>query len=817
MLYSTKRWLRLSIARLIFFSTCTVPFVVASADTLRDFDVAGAGTPFVAANCVPLASPPPPEILPGGPPGSVNFLRLAGTVVRTSNTVAFDQTDATLGALIVAEWDFRMTPGFGRADGMGFALLNSAAYGISGGVCTTLSPSVPEEPNFTQSIGLGFDIHEASTDPNNNHVSVHFDAAVVSSCTTAISLPNLDLASGEWIHAKVTLRPGGGFSDVTVELTPLGGERLTVIDACRVPGFEPYAGRILFGGRSGGESANHDIDNIDVRYLSELPEPPKREVGEWSDPFDASIVPVHVIVLPTGKVMYWEEGGLDVVDTDEIRLWDPSSGNITLPALPARDIFCSGTSFLEDGRLLVAGGHELADGVGSNAADLYDAFEDRWIRLPRMGRGNGRWYPTNTTLANGDVLVLSGTTDANFTENTLPQVFKAATGTWRDLTQAEASTAHLPQTEHPLGSQYVLYPRMFLAPDGRAFRADPNPSGQTWYVDTAGRGIWTQGPTANFTGEPGASLGASRDYGSAVYYDTGKILVVGGGEPPTATAEVIDLTQPTPAWRSVQPMLGARRHLNAVLLPDGQVLVVGGTSSPGFNNALNAVQTAELWDPEEETWRSLAGMARARVYHSSAVLLPDGRVLVGGGGRPGPEHGAEERNFELYSPYYLFRSARPIISGAPSTVNMGRSFHVATPDAARIEKVTLIRLPATTHAFDANQRFTSLSFSRVADGLNVTAPSDPNLVPPGHYMLFLVSGAGVPSVAEIIQVTTVPDSDGDGLDDDEEDFYGTDPLDPDTDDDGVADGDEVAAGRNPTVNEAAVIVPIIPLILDIEP
>lgn len=234
------------------------------AATIQNFDTDGGGTDYAAADCVPRASGPLPKVFSGGPPGSTNFLRLAEDIVETSNTIAFKRTDKIAAKQIVAEWDFRMIPRFRRADGMGFAVLRKSEYGKKGGVCTELPPFVPEEPNFAQSIGVGFDIHKAPSDPNNNHISVHFNAAVVASCTTTSPL---DLASGKWIHAKVTLRPGGGFSDVTVELTPLGGDEITVIDACRVPNFQPYEGRVLFGARSGGESAEHDIDNIDVRFF----------------------------------------------------------------------------------------------------------------------------------------------------------------------------------------------------------------------------------------------------------------------------------------------------------------------------------------------------------------------------------------------------------------------------------------------------------------------------------------------------------------------------------------------------------------------
>ncbi len=150
----------------------------------------------------------------------------------------------------------------------------------------------------------------------------------------------------------------------------------------------------------------------------------------------------------------------------------------------------------------------------------------------------------------------------------------------------------------------------------------PRRAPQTRYLDTSGTGAWTV--VAN------RSAG-NRDYAPAVMYADGKVLVVGGGDPPTTAAEVIDLNQASPAWRTVAPMAVARRQLNATLLPDGKVLVTGGTSGPGFNNATTPVFAAEMWDPASETWSTMASAQFHRRYHSTALLLPDGRVLTTGG------------------------------------------------------------------------------------------------------------------------------------------------------------------------------------------
>jgi galactose oxidase-like protein/glyoxal oxidase-like protein/fibronectin type III domain protein/Kelch motif protein len=432
-------------------------------------------------------------------------------------------------------------------------------------------------------------------------------------------------------------------------------------------------------------------------------------VGQWSAVQTWPIVAVHAHVLPTGKVLFYPY-------TDDPRLWDPATGAITSVAQAGYDIFCTGHAFLPDGRLLVSGGH-IANNVGEPKASIYNPFNNTWTRLPDMNAG--RWYPTNTTLANGDVLVVSGDQDTTAGVNPLPQVWQTASNSWRNLTNAQLNL--------------YLYPSMHLAPNGKVFMSIP--SEITRYLDTSGSGLWTTVAIRQY---------GFRSYGSAAMYDDGKVLVVGGGDPPTNTAEVIDLNAPSPAWRFVGSMSNARRQFDATLLPDGKVLVTGGSSGPGFDNSSTPVYAAEMWDPATEQWTTMASNTVYHGYHSNALLLPDGRVLTTGGDN--------QLNAEIYSPPYLFKGTRPAISSAPASVVYGQTFFVETPNAASITKVTGIRLPSVTHAFDQNQRINRLSFSQATGGLNVTAPSNANLCPPGHYMLFILDGNGVPSVAKIIAI-----------------------------------------------------------------
>jgi Domain of unknown function (DUF1929)/Kelch motif len=283
------------------------------------------------------------------------------------------------------------------------------------------------------------------------------------------------------------------------------------------------------------------------------------------------------------------------------------------------------------------------------------------------------------------------------------------------------------------------YPRTFLAPNGKVFYAGEKKT--TYYLSTSGTGSWT------LVGDRRYGV---RDYGSAVMYQPGRILYAGGGRT-TATAEIIDLNQAAPVWKMTDPMAFPRRHLNATILPDGKVLVTGGSSGTDFSDERRAVHAAELWDPNTGHWTTLASNQISRVYHSTSLLLKDGRVLHTGSGDASGE--IDHRDAEIFSPPYLFQGARPTISSAPTSVKYGTSFVIGTPDPAAISRVTWIRLGSVTHAFDMNQRFVELSFQRVSGGLNTAAPTNRNLAPPGHYLLFVLNAKGVPSVARIVRIT----------------------------------------------------------------
>ena len=450
-------------------------------------------------------------------------------------------------------------------------------------------------------------------------------------------------------------------------------------------------------------------------------------VGQWSSVTTWPYIATHAQVLPTGKVLWWPP----YADGDNPTLWNPATNTNTAAPRVGANIFCSGFAFLPNGQLLVAGGH-VANFTGLPNAYTYAPLNNTWTRLPDMN--NGRWYPTSTTLPNGDNLVISGYINPT-TVNVEPQVWQTATAFWRNL-----STAHL---------ALPFYPFMFVAPNGKVFCAGPSPV--TRYIDVTGTGAWSLVGNSNY---------GTRNWGSSVMYDDGKVLVMGGSPCgfydkncttlPTATAEIIDLNSSTPAWNYTQSMVtGGRRFHTATLLADGKVLVSGGTRGyeDAATNSSNPASACEMWDPATGTWTTMASLSVYRGYHSVALLLPDGRVLSAGGTFGGA-------SAEIYSPPYLFNGSRPTITSAPTSVAYGQSFFVGTPNATSISKVTLIALSSVTHNFNMGQRISRPSFSQATGGLNVTAPSNPNTTPPGYYMLFILNSSGVPSVAKIVQINT---------------------------------------------------------------
>jgi hypothetical protein len=331
-----------------------------------------------------------------------------------------------------------------------------------------------------------------------------------------------------------------------------------------------------------------------------------------------------------------------------------------------------------------------------------------------------------TPLRNGEMLITSGRVDT-------PEVFTLS-GALRTLSTAPLS---LP-----------LYPWMDVAPDGRTFYSGPDATLRK--LDTSGTGAWQTFAQRD---------AINRDYGGHALYDIGKMLIAGGG-PSTKDARVIEFNGATPTVTATAPMAFGRRQHNLTVLADGSVLATGGNSSgAGLVDLNSGVYASELWSPATGQWKTLAAMQVTRQYHSTALLLPDGRVLSAGGGICGTcdQVGYLAKNAEIFSPPYLFQAdgtpaPRPVIDSAPSLIGYNGGIDIGTANPAAIRKVALIRLGAVTHSDNMEQRYVPLSFTAGATSVTATRPANANIAPPGPYMLVIVDANGVPSVARMISV-----------------------------------------------------------------
>jgi hypothetical protein len=537
------------------------------------------------------------------------------------------------------------------------------------------------------------------------------------------------LAANTWIHVA------GTYDGATLRLFINGAQ----VKSTAVTGAIPAStGLLRIGGNSlWGEFFQGVIDEVRVynRALtaseiqvdmstpiegsSNLPTP--SEIGQWAAPVNWPLVTVHMALLRTGRVLAW-----DANPTVPLQLWDPATGSLTQTGSPFTNIFCTGHTVLPDGRLAVVGGHSDAH-VGLPDLNFFDPITRTWSAAQSMSFA--RWYPTATTLPDGRMLVMSGEVDCFGCETDVPEIYDPTSGLWEVLTNARR---YLP-----------FYPHMYVLPDGRLLAASSAKSAMATYILDLTTRTWT-------TLDP-----AVIDGGSSVMYLPGKIMKSGtsaNSDPPywasARTTYVLDALVPTPRWRQTAPMSAARAYHNLIVLPDGNVLAVGGGGSTDVTDLASAVLQAELWSPVSETWTLMASMDVPRLYHSTALLLPDGRVLVSGSGR----WGFDQLSAQVYSPPYLFKGARPIITGAPATISHGSNFIVSTPDAARIAKVSLIRPGSVTHAFDQDQRFVPLTFQTISGGVSVQAPTNANSAPPGFYLLFIVDNDGVPSVGTFVQL-----------------------------------------------------------------
>ena len=454
--------------------------------------------------------------------------------------------------------------------------------------------------------------------------------------------------------------------------------------------------------------------------------------GQWGPLLTWPIVAVHSNLLYNGKLLQWDGWSTPEPTT----LYDPAAQTFTTITAPS-SIFCAGNVQLPDGRILVAGGYGISTtgNLGLVDTNIFDPASNTWTRVANMNLP--RWYPDLVELSDGRYVAISGNSSSASAWADTPEVYDPATNTWTLLSGVSTSQVHEEE-----------YPFSYLAPNGKVFTIGPSED-VSYFLDVNAK-TWT----------PVGSSGIFN--GSSVMYRPGKILYSGGAPSVTTTTtaqaatSVIDLTAATPTWTSTAPMNTARVYHTLTMLADGRVLAVGGESTSDQTQVTSGVLPAEIWDPASQTWSTVASMSAARNYHSTAVLMPDGTVLVAGGGH-GENNSTSTGQYsaQVYSPSYLFNGPRPTISAAPSSATFGSSMSVSTPDAANITAVNLVSLGTDTHQADMSQHFVPLSFTAGSGSLSVQVPASAATAPAGYYMLFIVNGSGVPSIASIVQLKAV--------------------------------------------------------------
>lgn len=474
-------------------------------------------------------------------------------------------------------------------------------------------------------------------------------------------------------------------------------------------------------------------------------QPAKDSIGDWLSPGPDNwpLIPLHATLTPDGRVLTFGSNsagqgtGYFMYD-----VWDPaeglSSGHVTLQNLTLTDIFCSFQLILpSSGKVLLVGGDKWdgtqASNVGNNRSTIFDYRDNTLSRGNDMTRQ--RWYGTATLLMNGEVYVQGGSGGGNYAAE-----IRDRNGSFRKLDNIKTGNA---------GYDYY-YPRNFLAPDGRVFGFDVN--GKMYYVTTEGAG------TITAVGQLDSSLVGK--WSTAAMFQPGKILLVSGN---SNKAVVIDINGATPAVTQTNSLSSRRAWSNATILPDGRVLVTGGSGEPdkliGVNN------TAEIWNPGTGEWTVAASGGRPRLYHSTALLLGDASVLIGGGGA---SKTSPQDNFhsEIYYPPYLYGTSgafapRPTIATAPDTLAPGLDFSMEAGGSGRVSRITLLHAGAVTHSVNLAQRFVELPFTTDGSVLFVEMHDRAFDVPPGYYLLFVINDSGVPSEGKFVRID-LPGSGGGG-------------------------------------------------------
>jgi hypothetical protein len=463
-------------------------------------------------------------------------------------------------------------------------------------------------------------------------------------------------------------------------------------------------------------------------------------------PTDCPINPIHAALGRTGKVLFFAGSGNDPTNFQNSSqgslIFDPTNNSfssiIPIPKRPdgsVIDVFCAAHSWRVSGRLLVCGGTLQYDPFfGETATFAFDFTSQTWLTASSMNEG--RWYPTCVTLANGKVFSISGY-EVNGDLSVNPEIFSGGSVGWSLFSQTTPGA-------------YPLYAHLFLLDNGKLFYTGAQLGGNNAVRPSVLTlpAAFNQQITAQVVN--GLQQEEFGDQSASVILPPAqdqKIMIIGGasnGQATTRTA-IVDFKSATPSYVTKAPLANARMHHNAVILPDRTVFVCNGSRVSEDVNQSNLAP--EIYNPATNTWTVLSNDSptiNGRVYHSVALLLPDGKVLTAGGN---PIRGQYQKKVEIYSPPYIAQT-RPTIGTVPATIRYNQTITIQTPQAASIKWAELVRPMSTTHGLDTDQRLVDLPITaRNASSVTVSVTNNANIAPPGYYMLFLVNNNNVPSVA----------------------------------------------------------------------
>ncbi|WP_280881058.1 galactose oxidase-like domain-containing protein [Streptomyces pseudovenezuelae] len=484
--------------------------------------------------------------------------------------------------------------------------------------------------------------------------------------------------------------------------------------------------------------------------------------GRWDVlPTQNPVRSMHSVVLNNGKVLLIAGSGNSEEQFDAgtftSAVYDPVAGTYKVIPTP-KDMFCSGHIQLQDGRVLVMSGNKAFPAVDGSHG--YEGYKDSYIFDPvtetyskTNDLNDGHWYPSATELGNGDVISFGGLREDS-TGSVTAEYWSDAEQKWLALWQVNQTWSY-----------WGLYPSMILMQDGRLFYSGSHVFGNN--IPGTGSAIYDYDANT-VTQVPGLQSKDQRDQSASVLLPPAqdqKVLTVGGGNIDSnpdgnRLTDVIDLKDADPSYVAGPPLpqgtvdLGngpvaetgnqGKMYVSAVLLPDGKVLETGGA----LHNRANPVYESSIYDPDTNTFDPVAADPEARGYHSSSFLLPDGRVMSTG---DNPGNGTWNHNVSIYTPPYLLKGTRPTITSVIDTEwNYGDTQRI-TVDRP-VAKAELIRPAAVTHSSDPNQRFVDLPLSVDGNNVDLNVTSNPNVAPPGWYMLFAVDANGVPSVAKWVHL-----------------------------------------------------------------